>query len=183
MWKTICGFTDYEVSDLGKVRNTKSGKILAENPTETGYMKVNIRKDKQSYTRKVHRLVAEAYIDNPNGYEEIDHINEDKTDNRVENLRWCSRQMNLNYYSFGRTPAVSPKKVKVYESMEDMIKKTSKPVKVNGEVYRSAKEAARAICKIEEGKNADTVRKEIQRMLQGKREPWEMYGKYFIDRA
>ena len=46
---------------------------------------------------KVHRLVAQAFVPNPKGHKEINHINEDKSDNRAENLEWCSRSYNVNY--------------------------------------------------------------------------------------
>jgi hypothetical protein len=65
-----------------------------------GYMRVALRKAKWSdpVTGKyVHRLVAEAYLDNPNEYEEVNHINGDKTNNSVENLEWCSRQQNITH--------------------------------------------------------------------------------------
>ena len=48
-------------------------------------------------TKRVHRLVAQAFIPNPNGYKEINHKDEDKTNNRVSNLEWCDRLYNMNY--------------------------------------------------------------------------------------
>ena len=71
---------------------------------------------------------------------------------------------------------------KVFGTMEDMIKAVAVGVVVDGKVYQSARVAAKMIAEAE-GKNKDTIRKEIQRMLQGKREPWSMYGKYFISRV
>ena len=62
-----------------------------------GYEGVNLKIGGKSYRKKVHRLVAEAFIDNPNNYPCIDHINGIRDDNRVENLRYCTVKMNANY--------------------------------------------------------------------------------------
>lgn len=92
-WKQIQGYENYEVSNEGQVRNRKTGKILKPVKNSTGYLQVTLCKNKRK-NYSIHRLVAEAFIPNPHGYDTVDHINYDKTDNRVENLRWMSRSNN-----------------------------------------------------------------------------------------
>ena len=62
-----------------------------------GYVRVNLKRKGTQKLWLVHRLVALAFIDNPNDFKIINHINEDKSDNRVENLEWCDRSYNIHY--------------------------------------------------------------------------------------
>ena len=94
MWKPVQGFENlYEVSNEGNVRNAKTGRILKTYDNGHGYRKVELG-NKKWY---VHRLVGQAFIPNPYNLETINHKNEIKTDNRVENLEWMSRADNLRY--------------------------------------------------------------------------------------
>ena len=81
-WKPIDGYDgEYEVSNLGRVRSLKSGqptlRKLAVNPI-TGYIQVSLRKNGASFSHYVHRLVAGAFIPNPNNLELVDHIDNDR---------------------------------------------------------------------------------------------------------
>ena len=67
--------------------------VVNVKPNASGYLQVNV--PIRGTTTLVHRLVAEAFLDNPNGYTEIDHVNRDKSDNRVENLRWVTHSENM----------------------------------------------------------------------------------------
>ncbi len=83
--------------------STKCEKILKQHPNSAGYLSVHISNKVVTKTALVHRLVAQTFISNPNNYNVVDQINEIKTDNRAENLRWCTNQDNSNYvYENGR---------------------------------------------------------------------------------
>ena len=96
IYKTISGFDNYEVSTFGNVRNIKSGRILkvSLNNSINGYYKVGLCLNGNKYTNKKHRLVAKAFIDNPDNKSFIDHIDNDKLNNHISNLRWCSNAEN-----------------------------------------------------------------------------------------
>lgn len=96
-WKNIKGYENYQVSNLGRIKN-KTGKILKQQ-IRKGYCDVGLRLQGQKQPKliKVHRLVAEAFIPNPNNYPVINHIDENKQNNRIDNLEWCTQQYNSNY--------------------------------------------------------------------------------------
>lgn len=103
-WKPVVGFElTYEVSDQGRVRSLdrlvwrpttpfrRKGAIIKPQLDGDGYPKVALGR---AHQRRVHRLVAEAFLPNPEQLPEVDHINAVKVDCRAVNLRWCSRQSN-----------------------------------------------------------------------------------------
>lgn len=94
MWKSIEN-TNYQVSDSGEVMNTKTGKILKPGIRDKyGYLAVDLCVNGIRKTYSVHRLVAEAFIPNPEGKPHIDHINDNPADNRAENLHWVNATEN-----------------------------------------------------------------------------------------
>ena len=103
IWKPIVGYEGlYEVSNLGNVRSlnyngTGKIKILSCIIHNDGYYIVNLHKDGKQKTYKIHRLVAQAFIPNPDNKPEVNHINEDKTDNRACNLNWMTSKENINW--------------------------------------------------------------------------------------
>lgn len=111
IWRDIKGFCGYQVSNIERVKSIDrvitvgdykrkvDGLILKLSNDKDGYKTVNFKigNDGKSFTKRVHRLVAEAFIENPQNYNCIDHINGIRDDNRVENLRWCTAKMNANY--------------------------------------------------------------------------------------
>lgn len=93
----IKDYPDYSVSNLGNVRNDKTGRILKPGNSGDGYLLVVLYKNGEHKTCKIHRLVAQAFIPNPLGLPQVNHINEIKSDNRAENLEWCTKQYNIEY--------------------------------------------------------------------------------------
>jgi len=87
-WKKIVGYDAYEVSDLGRVR--RGEKVLKELPDANGYRQINLYKDGVMVRKSIHRLVGIAFIPNPEGKPTINHIDEDKANNRLENLNWAT---------------------------------------------------------------------------------------------
>lgn len=98
-WKPIKGYEKmYQISNFGRVKRLKGfgckkDRILRPLTYNTGYQMIWLQQ-KQCL---IHRLVAEAFIPNPNNYTEINHKDEDKTNNRVDNLEWCNHQYNIDY--------------------------------------------------------------------------------------
>jgi len=96
-WIKVKGYENYSVSPEGQVRNDKTGRILRPRRQTQGYVQVHLCRNGKVVQHLVHRLVAEAFLPNPEQYPCVNHINEDKSDNRVENLEWCTKQYNNNY--------------------------------------------------------------------------------------
>lgn len=96
-WRTVPGTDGYlEVSNEGRVRSLLRGKpnILKATEDTNGYLRLRMTIHRKRYSFKVHRLVAQAFIDNPNNLPQVNHIDGNKKNNRVGNLEWVTNQQN-----------------------------------------------------------------------------------------
>lgn len=102
-WRTIPGNEKYEVSNLAQIRKIKTKRILKKYITKAGYERVGLYLQNRQKQHLVHRLVALAFILNPNDFPEVNHKDTNKINNRVENLEWATRSMNIKHtYETGR---------------------------------------------------------------------------------
>lgn len=97
MQKQIIGYPNYSVDEFGDVLNNKTGKHLKWSFSKAGYASVELFNKSGSKRFLVHRLVATAFIDNPNNYPQVNHKDENKSNNCVSNLEWCTAKYNMNY--------------------------------------------------------------------------------------
>ena len=89
----------YQVSNFGRVKSIKFGKerILKPVTNSSGYLLVELYKNNIKKKYSVHRLVAEAFIPNPYNLPQVNHKDENKLNNNVDNLEWCTNEYNINY--------------------------------------------------------------------------------------
>lgn len=96
IWKDVKGYEClYQVSNFGNIK--RDNKILNPGKNQDGYSMVCLCKDGNQKIKLVHRLVAQAFIPNPNNYPQVNHKDENKSNNTVDNLEWCSIQYNQEY--------------------------------------------------------------------------------------
>lgn len=119
IWKTIEECADYQVSNFGRIRSFKydkiNGKIMKPYKTTKGYLQIDLSLDgRKRETRlhlAIHRLVAKAFIPNPDNLPQVNHKDEDKTNNHVDNLEWCTNEYNCNYGTHTERCAEKQRKV------------------------------------------------------------------------
>lgn len=116
VWKQIKDYPEYEVSNLGRVR--KGTKLRTKLPRSDGYRTVNI----EGLNKYVHRLVAEAFLPNPQNLPCVNHKDENKSNNSVNNLEWCDYSYNARYSYAVKVKCLETGKV--YDCITDAVKDT-----------------------------------------------------------
>ena len=125
-WRDIEGYEGlYQVSNYGRVKSLKHLDELVLKPSKkrNGYLGVVLCENGNTHSFGVHRLVAEVFIPNPQNLPQVNHKDEDKTNNRVENLEWCSSKYNVNYGNRNTICAeIFSKKVYQYTLDNELVK-------------------------------------------------------------
>lgn len=143
-WRKIKGWP-YSVSDDGQVRNDRNGRVLKTHKMSKGYVSVSLHKEGDHQQRTVHRLVAEAFIPNPEQKPQVNHKDGNKDNNHASNLEWATNSENQLHccYVLGKMP-----------SAENLANMRAKAFEVNrkpvlcvetGLVYESVRAAAKAV--------------------------------------
>jgi hypothetical protein len=133
VWIYIENYPDYMISNMGRVKSLKFGKekIMSPRYSGNGHLKITLTNNEGKKDFLVHRLVATYFLPNPNNLPEVNHKDEVKTNNCVENLEWCDRKYNANYGN--NAPKIVLRKpviqysldgymLKVWDSMTDAVK-------------------------------------------------------------
>lgn len=150
IWKDIKGYEGlYQVSNLGNVmslnyKNHGYAKLLTPKCNNAGRLWVELFNNNKKRAFLIHRLVAFAFIENPNNYSQINHIDENPKNNNVENLEWCTQEYNIKYYLERHR---GERKIKKYSQKYQ--KRTDFKIlqcSLNGEPIRSWKNS-REVCK------------------------------------
>lgn len=105
IWKEIKGIEEYSVSDSGTVRNDRTSTILKSYLRRDGYMSIVLFGNGKYISKKIHRLVAEAFLENKENKKYVNHKDEDKTNNNVSNLEWCTASENMKHLDITKRKA------------------------------------------------------------------------------
>lgn len=115
-WKDVKGYEGiYEISNLGNVKSFYSGKIISQKKNNRGYMVVDLYKNRQRKSFLVHRIVAISFLNKDKLCNDVNHIDENKENNCVENLEWCTHKENVNKWCKNNTEKVGRKQFKSTE--------------------------------------------------------------------
>lgn len=139
-WKLIHGYENYMISNLGRVKslngygNTGKEILLSPNKNRCGYIYYRIGKDGKQFFFTAHFLVASNFIPNPDNHNCINHKDENKLNNSIENLMWCDQKTNIDY-SISK-PVLDNTSGKIYPSIRDASRDTSTSV---GKITRDCK--------------------------------------------
>lgn len=172
IWKDIKNFEGlYQISHLGRVKSVdrivviedqKNNRVYekhfpecikATNLDTKGYVIVTLKKNGKSSRHRIHRLVAEAFIPNSNNLPQVNHLNENKKDNHISNLEWCTDEYNNTY---------GTRLKRISENNKGKLPHNCVKVVIFGVVYNSLVEAGKAL-----GVCGDTIKNRINKHIEG----------------
>lgn len=142
----IKNYENYTINQLGQVYNEKTQKLLKNTKNTCGYHVIGLYNDNGYKLHYIHRLLAEAFLPNINDYKYINHKNGNKSDNRLENLEWCTHSMNMQH-SWDNGLSDNVRKSNIIRQSKIVLDTQT------GIFYESAKEAAKLL-----GINSNTLR-------------------------
>ena len=165
IWKDIAGYEGlYKVSNKGNVYSVErkdsmgrkwGGRTLKPMHDKNGYLTVALYENGLGKNKKIHRLVSEAFLPNPNNYPEVNHIDEVKDNNNVNNLEWCTREYNINHgTSIERSAQARSRKVRAVnvETGEVVKFNSTREAKRKGYTQEYVSSACRGVYKNDSGK-------------------------------
>ena len=171
IWKDIKGYEGlYWISNLGRVKN-KHGKILKPRLSSNGYYNICLYKNSKAKCYTVHRLVAEAFINNPDNLPEINHKDENITNNHFSNLEWCDHVYNSNYGT--KTKRMVESKIRKQSKLLAIPKDDNKHMRV----YMNTNDACSRLV-METGKTKANINCGINACINGRCK--SAYGFYWI---
>jgi hypothetical protein len=129
-YKKIVGFENYSVSDLGNVINDKTGRILKPGCDTWGYFQVGLRKNEKTHFKSIHKLTAAAFLLNPENKKYVDHIDNDRQNNKLINLRFATPQQNQQNRSINKNNKSGTKGV----SWNKQRNKWTAQIRINGKL-------------------------------------------------
>jgi len=148
VWASVNGYKNYDVSSRGVVLSRKTGRALYQTETKCGYLQVHLWNNGKCRNTLVHRLVAEAFVPNPDRKPQVNHKNGDKSDNRADNLEWVTASENQRH----RYGALGKKKTTWnVAAANDAWRKPVMCIET-GEIFKSIKAGAES-----RGMNASTL--------------------------
>ena len=131
-WRTISDYENYQISNMGRVKNIKTEKILKLSIGYRGYCQISLWKDGKGTTSMVHRKVAHEFLENPKEELYIDHIDRNRTNNCINNLRWVNSSQN----QMNRTKSINKTSAFKGVSFEKNIGKWRCQIRIDGKLQR-----------------------------------------------
>lgn len=101
IWKSLEEFPNYMFSNYGRIKNISLNILMSESRDSDGYVVIGLRNKKGRCTRRIHKIIATLFCDNPNNYTTVNHINHIRHDNRADNLEWCDLKDNIREQEHG----------------------------------------------------------------------------------
>lgn len=172
----IIGYENYSIDEFGNVYSFKTQKFLKPNITKNGYYTVQLFNNGKGKRLLIHRIVAKMFIPNPNNYQQVNHKDENKCNNHVANLEWCTPKYNMNY---GIAAKTRHSKIN-YKKISDKMKKSQMSVGNNNatpvlQFDKSGKFIKQFDCEIDAIKELKAKSNHISEVCRGKRKSFLGY--------